>query len=144
MTQMQIPFTGGCACGAVRYECSAEPIRMLQCHCRDCQRSSGGAGVSAVVVPAGALKVVKGTPRYYATSSARGGSIHRGFCTDCGSPVLAKFDAAPELMGIRAGSLDDPGWFHPSLDMWTSDAQPWDFMNPDLPKFAEYPQRAKS
>ena len=80
---------------------------MGQCHCRDCQRSSGGPFVAVVVVPIEALKLLKGSPRYFDTLSDRGGCIHRGFCPDCGSPVLAKFDLALHLIGIRAGSLDD-------------------------------------
>jgi hypothetical protein len=140
---MNLPFTGGCACGAIRYQCTAEPVRMGQCHCRDCQRSSGGPFVAVVVVPVDALKVLKGSPRYFDTLSDRGGCIHRGFCPDCGSPVLAKFDLAPHLIGIRAGSLDDPGWFRPDYDIWTSDAQPWDYMNPALPKFEKYPPFAR-
>ena len=140
---MKIPFTGGCACGAIQYECNAEPVRMGQCHCRDCQRSSGGSFVAAVVVPMEALKLVKGSPRYFDTASDRGGFIHRGFCAECGSPVLAKFDSAPHLIGIRAGSLDDPSWFKPAYDIWTSEAQPWDCMNPALPKFEKYPSFAR-
>jgi hypothetical protein len=112
---MKVPFQGGCACGVIRYECSAQPVQMLQCHCRDCQRSSGGPFVSVVIVPGKALKIVNG------------------------SPLLAKFDPAPHLIGIRVGSLDDPSWFRPACDIWTSDAQPWDLMNPELPKFGEYP-----
>jgi len=48
---MKIPFTGGCECGAVRYECSAEPMMMFKCHCRDCQRVTGGAFVAGLLVP---------------------------------------------------------------------------------------------
>ncbi|PWU15415.1 MAG: aldehyde-activating protein [Verrucomicrobia bacterium] len=136
---MKTPFSGGCACGAIRYECTAEPVRMGQCHCRDCQRSSGGAFVAVVVVPGDSLKLLNGSPRYFDTPSERGGFIHRGFCPDCGSPVLSKFDAAPHLVGIRAGSLDDPSWFRPGYDIWTSDAQPWDHMNPTLTKYEKYP-----
>jgi hypothetical protein len=140
MTQ---PFAGGCACGAIRYECSAEPLRMVQCHCRDCQRTSGGAYVAVVIVHADAVKILKGELRFHPMPSSRGGNIHRGFCVDCGSPVLSKFDYAPQIVGIRAGSLDDPGWFRPDWDIWTCDAQPWDYMNPAVPKFAEYPPARK-
>src|SRR2546428_526017 len=55
--QMTAPLTGGCTCGAVRYECTAEPVMAFNCHCRDCQRATGGAYVPAVVVPRNALRV---------------------------------------------------------------------------------------
>jgi hypothetical protein len=142
MSQIKIPFNGGCACGAIRYECSVEPVRMVQCHCRDCQRFTGSAFVAAAIVPMDALKLSQGTPRYYRTSSSRGANfyVHRGFCAECGSPVVTKFDSGPHLIGIHAASLDDPGWFRPVFNMWTSDAQPWDCMDTSLPKFERYPQ----
>ena len=49
---MKIPFTGGCVCGAIRYECTAEPIMTFKCHCRDCQRVTGGGFVAGLLVPA--------------------------------------------------------------------------------------------
>src|SRR5437867_1208476 len=55
-----VPFSGGCACGAVRYECSAEPVIALNCHCRDCQRASGTAYASGIFVPGVALRITKG------------------------------------------------------------------------------------
>ena len=54
---MATPFTGGCACGAVRYECAAEPVMTGNCHCRDCQKATGGAFVPALAVPTAALKI---------------------------------------------------------------------------------------
>jgi hypothetical protein len=52
---MKVPFTGGCLCGAIRYECSAEPIVMGNCHCRDCQRATGSAFAAALLVPRNAV-----------------------------------------------------------------------------------------
>lgn len=66
---MNSPLTGGCACGAVRFESSAEPLVSLQCHCRDCQRASGGPFASYVVVPAGAFNLTHGHPAYHLTES---------------------------------------------------------------------------
>ena len=57
--------TGGCACDAVRYEISAEPVFQVACHCRACQYASGGAPTLAMIVPKEALKVTKGEPRFY-------------------------------------------------------------------------------
>jgi hypothetical protein len=72
---MDVPFFGECACGAVRYECSAAPVAMVNCHCRDCQRA-GGAGFSpTVVVPAGSFRLL---PRSQRTRGACfGGRTHK-------------------------------------------------------------------
>ena len=55
--------SGGCGCGAIRYESTAEPVLMLHCHCRDCQRSSGGPFSSFVILPTEALKLLQGALR---------------------------------------------------------------------------------
>jgi hypothetical protein len=73
-----------------------------------------------------------------------GGMTRRGFCPECGSPIQAKPDSTPHILAIRTASLDDPSWINPQIDVWTSDAQPWDQMNPALPKFEKYPQFADS
>src|SRR4029077_15632185 len=137
---MKLPLTGGCACGAIRYETTAEPLVMFHCHCRDCQRASGGPFTSFVIVPAEAFRFSQGSVRLHDSPSHRGGKTHRGFCADCGSPILAKTDATPDIVAIRTASLDDASWFNPQMDVWTSDAHPWDQMNPALPKFEKYPQ----
>jgi len=139
MTTTTTPFSGGCACGAIRYESKAEPVLMLHCHCRDCQRASGGPYSSYVIVPADAFKILQGSPHFHASPSEAGGKTHRGFCSDCGSPVVVKTDSAPDIMAIRTASLDDPSWFNSQMDVWISDAHPWDQMNPALPKFERYP-----
>jgi hypothetical protein len=91
-------------------------------------------------LPAEAFKLLQGSLRFHDSPSDRGGMTHRGFCPDCGSPILAKTDSNPEIVAIRTASLDDPSWFKQQLDTWTSDAHPWDQMNPALPKFEKYPQ----
>jgi hypothetical protein len=143
MTTITTPFSGGCACGAIRYESTAEPVMMLHCHCRDCQRSSGGPFSSFVIVPTKAFKLLQGSLRFHAWPSEAGGKTHRGFCLECGSPIVVKADAAPQIVAIRTASLDDPSWFNPQVDVWTSDAHPWDQMNPALPKFEKYPPQTE-
>jgi hypothetical protein len=134
---MPTSFTGGCLCGAIRYEVSAEPMMMFNCHCRDCQRTTGTAFTPVIYVPAEAFRITQGSPHYYSTSSDMGGRNKRGFCPECGSRL---FGGASETgQGIAASSLDDPSLFKPELHMWASDAQPWDQMDPKLPKFEEYP-----
>ena len=139
MNKIDIPFTGGCACGAIRYESTAEPLVMLHCHCRDCQRASGGPFSSLVVVPKEAFKIQQGTLRFYSSPSEMGGETHRGFCPECGSPIMGNPDGAPHITAIITASLDDPSWFSPQMNVWTSDAHAWDTMNPALAKFEKYP-----
>ena len=64
----------------------------------------------------------------------------RGFCSDCGAPVVVKPDAVLQFVAIRTASLDDLSWFKPQMDVWTCDTHPWDQMNSALPKFEKYPQ----
>ena len=137
---MKTPFSGGCACGAVRYECNAEPIDMFQCHCRDCQRASGGACSYVVVVPAKSFKLTQGSLRHHFTSSAAGFQHKRGFCAECGSRITGGENAegSSPIVGINAASMDEPSWFRPQYGIFVSDAQPWDYMDPALPKFKEY------
>lgn len=137
---VSLPFTGGCACGAIRYECAAEPLRAGHCHCRDCQRESGSAFTSNLTVPQAALTITQGTPKYHGAKADSGNSLRRWFCPACGSPLFARPLTMPDIMGIRAGSLDDPSWFAPERDIWTASAQPWDYLNPALPKFPHMPR----
>ena len=141
---MKIPFTGGCVCGAVRYECAAEPIMMLKCHCRDCQHITGGGFAAAVLVPANAFRVTKGEIRYHLTPSLAGGKHKRGYCAQCGSRLTGAEKEAGGwgFVGLLAGSLDDPSEFRPQMDIFTSDAQPWDQMDPTIPKYEQYPPKA--
>jgi hypothetical protein len=138
---VKTPFTGGCACGAVRYECTAEPIMMLKCHCRDCQHITRGGFAAAVLVPAEAFRFTRGELHYHFTPGLAGGKHKRGFCTQCGSRITGaeKPDEPRDFIGILAGSLDDPSWFRPQMDIFVSDAQPWDQMDPAIPKLQQYP-----
>ena len=131
-------ITGGCLCGKVRYECSAEPIFTGNCHCRDCQKASGGAFAPAIAVPAAALRV-NGDVKFYDSKADNGNTVSRGFCASCGGRVTAKSSGMPDLAIILAGTLDDPSWFKPQMDVYTASAQPWDHMNPALSKFPKLP-----
>ena len=104
---MKIPFSGGCSCGAIRYEFTAEPIMMLKCHCRDCQQVSGGGFAAAVLVPAEAFRLTRGQLRYHFTPSIRRGKHKRGFCPECGSRMTgAEFEGDDsQFVGILASDV---------------------------------------
>src|SRR4028118_54666 len=126
-------LSGGCACGAVRYETEAEPVLMLNCHCRDCQKSSGSAFAAVVVVPKDAVQM-SGEPRYHRVVGQAGKAVERGFCPTCGSQVTTNFERMPDVLGLKAGTLDDPSLFKPSVEIFTHSAQPWDHMDPETQK----------
>jgi hypothetical protein len=132
-------FSGSCQCGAVRYECAVEAVFTGNCHCRDCQKATGGAYVPVLAVPADALKIT-GDVKYYDSRADSGHTFSRGFCPNCGARLFGKSSGMPAIIAITAGSLDDPSRFKPAIDFYTSSAQPWDHMNPDLPKFPKLPK----
>lgn len=131
--------TGGCLCGAVRYESAGEPSFSLKCHCRDCQRSSGTAFVAAMRVPAGAFRITQGAPRRHVSRSDAGNAVSRYFCGDCGSPLYIQVSSRPDIVGLRVGTLDDPGEFRPEAEIFVKSAQSWDRLDPALPHHATYP-----
>src|SRR5207244_13300420 len=108
--------TGGCLCSAVRYESEGEPVFSLQCHCRDCQRSSGTAYIAAIRVPASGFRITQGAPKRYVAKADSGNEITRAFCGDFGSPLYVHVSTRPEIIGIRVGQHDDPSPVRPEPD----------------------------
>lgn len=131
--------TGGCACGAIRYECNEEPMFTWVCHCRECQRASGGGGMTNVVFTKPQVAFTKGEPKYYTGTGTSGAATRRGFCPECGSTLAAQADMFPQIQGICAASLDDPTTVEMAAHIWTDSVQPWDCLHPDLPTFPTTP-----
>ena len=131
---MPVPFSGGCACGAIRYSCASKPRYMGNCHCRDCQQATGGAFFTAVVVKASDFSILSGEPSWFEKPADRGHIMRRAFCSDCGSPLFIVNESNTNARALYAGSLDDPSWYEPSRNIYVASAQPWDLMHPDLPK----------
>ena len=131
-------LSGGCACGAIRYECNVDPAIMLNCHCRDCQRASGSAYAAIVAVPKAAVQI-RGEPRYHGIVGEAGKLVERGFCPTCGSQVTMKLGRLPDLLGLQAASLDDPSVYRPAMDAFVSSAQPWDHMDSSIQKHMQGP-----
>ena len=135
---MQIPFTGQCACSAIRYRSVATPSFAWICHCRDCQRASGSAYCAVMYLPRNGL-TISGTAQYFTVAAESGNQVSRGFCSDCGSPLFILADLVPELQGVWASSLDDPAAFNPSVQVWCASAQSWGTLHPGLPRIAKAP-----
>lgn len=103
MASVHIPVTGGCLCGAVRYESKEAPTEGFYCHCRICQKQFGGLFGAFVRIPRLSLSFTKGQPKYYRSSEV----ARRGFCPECGSPLAFVYDGNSDFW-ITAGSLDHP------------------------------------
>jgi hypothetical protein len=131
---------GGCLCGAVRYEASAEPVFNGHCYCFDCQKETGCGHSTVAAVPEGAFKI-KGATTTFSKTGASGQSIDRIFCPTCGTTVFSRPQAMAGMLMVRAGTLDDPSQIVPGMSIYASRAQPWDQPAAAIPSFPEMPPR---
>lgn len=117
---------GHCLCGAISYSCDADPVFTAVCHCRHCQRQTGSAFSVVVGVPAEAFALEGDTVGEFVTvGEDHGEDSLRRFCTACGSPLTTTSDRTPGVVIIKAGTLDDPSWLDPQIEVWGRSAQPW-------------------
>lgn len=129
---------GGCLCGAVRYTATAEPIAVRACWCRVCQYYGAGNATINLAFPSDAVKV-SGEMTDYACAADSGNHMHRRFCTKCGVQVISQADERPQMVILRAGTLDDPSIAAPRGTIWTKSAPAWARIDPDLPHFEGQP-----
>jgi hypothetical protein len=127
----------GCLCGGVRYEGEAEPIFMRACHCKECQRFTGSAFVTAIAVPREAITITGSMTTYTRPGGTSGLQLHRRFCPRCGSPIVAQVEGSTR-MAIMAGTLDDTAFFRPTANIFCEEAQSWVPMSPDIEKHPRY------
>lgn len=130
-------LTGGCHCGAVRYEAAETPQRHSICHCIDCRRSAGAPMVAWAVYREGEVKVTKGEPKMRA-SSEHG---RRYFCPDCGTGLFYTSEAyLPGLIDVQTATLDEPGRISaPTALVQVSERIPWMAEAHRLEAFQRYP-----
>jgi hypothetical protein len=132
-------YTGGCACGAVRYDIAAEPIFQNHCQCGDCQHRSGTGHGSYLTFPSRADVKLTGKAMHCDVVADSGNVKTHSFCPTCGSPVYLTFAAMPDLFTVHAASLDDPGRFKPQAITYTARGHTWDRVDPALPAFERMP-----
>ncbi|MGH2836911.1 MAG: GFA family protein [Thermoleophilaceae bacterium] len=108
------------------YSIDAEPVVQGVCHCTDCQRQTGNPFSVIVGVPQAAFQVEGDTLASFTTTGEdHGGATERNFCSACGSPIFSASAVMPDVVFVKAGSLDDASWLQPAAEVWTSSAQPW-------------------
>ncbi len=135
---MNEAYTGGCACGAVRYEISGEPVFANHCQCRDCQRESG-TGHSSYLTFRREGAALTGAAGTWDMVGDSGQVKTRHFCPACGTAVFLTFAGMPEFIAVRAGSLDDPARYRPQAVTYGVRGWPWDHLDPALQKFDKMP-----
>jgi hypothetical protein len=128
-------YTGGCACGAIRYETGSEPIFENHCQCTDCQKRSGTGHGSYLTFPQRAEVRLSGQASQWRVTADSGNDKIHAFCPTCGTPVYLTFTAMPDLFSVHASSLDDPGQFKPQALTYSVRGHAWDAVDPSLPKF---------
>lgn len=122
-----MPLTGHCLCKAVTYSVDVDqPAIVAYDHCDDCQRQSGSTYSLVAVVPKAKL-TVKGPIKSWAGKGSSGHPVHRVFCSDCGSPIAHDPEAAPEIIAIKAGTLDSAikKTLKPDTEIWTQSKLPF-------------------
>jgi hypothetical protein len=125
---------GGCHCGSVRYECGPPVSKPSICHCTSCRRTTGAQSVAWISVKRATFKLLRGTPREYASSE----KVVRSFCERCGCSLSYTHDKYPDEIDLTIASLDSPEAVAPTDHIWMSDAASWDRPSDGLPQHAEW------
>jgi len=132
-------ITGGCHCGAIRYQAEGEALTHALCHCSDCRRHAGAPMIGWTMYPLAAVEVLKGAPKVYA-SSEHG---RRHFCAACGTGLFFTNDVTlPGIIDIQSATYDDPDAVPAQAHIQVADRIGWMARAHELPVFERYPPRA--
>lgn len=128
-------LTGGCGCGAVRFEITAPLVAAAYCHCTRCQHRTGTAAQASARVERGTFRLLQGEESLGRWTP---GGLDKVFCRTCGSHVFAQDAGDPETIVVRMSAIDgDPG-VRPSARQFVAYAAPWEPIPDDgLPRFDE-------
>jgi len=134
----EILYRGGCLCGALRYEATAEPLYAGLCYCADCRKASGSAFIPFMGFRAADL-VITGETRQSHVPSFGGGTATRNHCAQCGSLVFGGLHGQTDAHTIYAGSLDEPSRFEPRIALFVRDRPAWADVKAGLTEYETMP-----
>jgi hypothetical protein len=140
MNESKSRYTGGCLCGALRYEADGEPQYSGLCYCADCRKASGSGFIPFMGFASSAVRFSSPT-RQFTSKAANGGDAVRNFCPVCGSLVFGGVVGTDDSHTIYAGSLDDPSLFRPSVAIFARDRPAWAVIPSDLKVFDAMPTK---
>ena len=121
-------FSGGCLCGAIRYEVKGDPVRVAHCHCDDCRKATGSSFATNVFVKQDDLVILQGTPRSYEHTADSGSTMTKEFCADCGSQLFGSGSGSTGVKNVKVGTIDDVGAtpaIRPEIEVFTSRKLPF-------------------
>jgi hypothetical protein len=121
----EFPVEGGCQCGAVRYRMTGAPLTVYNCHCKDCQRFSGGTHAMSMIVARDHIETLAGELATYDKTADSGRVARMHACAACGTKMWNEPLASPALLVLKPGTLDDMGWAAPVGNIWTASRAPW-------------------
>lgn len=131
---------GGCLCGSFKYEFDASKrISTHHCHCTDCQKSTGSGKATIIMVPVKEIKK-EGELKFFEVEGTDGSHVNRGFCPNCGSPIISVIKEMSHINFIKAGSLDDSSWVEIDSSFWNTSQQTWSPVDASKPSFIKNPE----
>ncbi len=133
-----IETTGSCLCGQVTFSINGEPVRQAQCHCRDCQQSSGTGHMSLAFFRDTDMTITGKTSAYETTTDS-GATMTRYFCPVCGARLFSTNTNRPGVRSIALGALDNSDWFTPQGIVYACRRPAWDQMDETIPSFDKMP-----
>lgn len=120
-----LPMTGGCPCGAIRYEITSFPLLLYTCNCTNCQTASGSAFALNMPVLAKGFRILRGEPKGWHHTSPTDVAVTSWFCADCGGRIYGGRAGRAEIVNLRAGTLVDTTWLVPTAHFFMKSALPW-------------------
>ncbi len=112
-------FSGKCLCGMVSYNCHSEPKAIFNCHCTDCRRATGSVFGTNLFIPENKVDI-QGKISTFTHTSDSGSTMTKLFCPNCGSLLFGKNSAKPNVMSIRAGSVEQVDIIKPMINVFMS------------------------
>jgi hypothetical protein len=132
-------ITGGCLCGAIRYEIDGEPFRIANCHCDDCRKATGSAYATNLFFKEEQIKILQGTPKKFEHLADSHNTMIKEFCSDCGSQVFGSGANRPGVKNIKVGSIDDARFVKPQVNLYTAHALSCSYIDDEIDNFQGMP-----
>ena len=126
---------GSCLCGTIEYEVNGPLGPVIYCHCSRCRKANGTTFATNSPIATANFRVTKGEESLRAFSTPSG--VHRVFCSNCGSPIISKRDAMPDVVRLRLGTLDTPLDAGPTAHIFAASKADWFDIRDGLPQFPE-------